>query len=97
MKPFQLSRFLQRLLFRQVNKRQKKKLETKARQYLDQCSKDQEKLQGSNGVPSEFDLDFEFNADPSKYLEEIKLTVKKHKSLNENLKRFLHVEFEDTE
>lgn len=31
-------------MFRQVNKRQKKKLETKARQYLDQYSKDQKKL-----------------------------------------------------
>ena len=84
-------------LFRQVNKRQKKKLETKARQYLDQCSKDQEKLQNSKGIQSEFDLDFEFQADPSKYLEEIKMTVKKNKSLNENFKRFLHVEFEDNE
>jgi hypothetical protein len=37
-------------MFRQVNKRQKKKLETKARQYLDQCSKDQKKLQNSKGA-----------------------------------------------
>ena len=27
-------------MFKQLNKRQKKKLESKARQYLDQCTKD---------------------------------------------------------
>jgi HD-GYP domain-containing protein (c-di-GMP phosphodiesterase class II) len=84
-------------MFRQVNKRQKKKLETKARQYLDQCSKDQKKLQNSKGAQSELDLDFEFSADPTKYLDEIKISVKKNKGLNENFKRFLHVEFEDNE
>jgi hypothetical protein len=45
-------------MFRQVNKWQKKKLETKARQYLDQCSKDQEKLQKSHTPSMELDLDF---------------------------------------
>ena len=90
-------RIFARKMFRQVNKRQKNKLETRARQYLEQCSKDQEKLQNSKGLTSDLDLDFEFTADPLKYLDEIKMTVKKNKDLNENFKRFLHVDFEDTE
>lgn len=64
---------------------------------MEQCSKDQEKLQNSKGLTSDLDLDFEFTADPLKYLDEIKMTVKKNKDLNENFKRFLHVDFEDTE
>ena len=90
-------RIFARKMFRQVNKRQKKKLETRARQYLDQCSKDQEKLQNSNAPNPDLDPEFEFSADPAKYLDEIKVTVKKNKSLNENFKRFLHVDFEDNE
>ena len=42
-------------------------------------------------------LDFEFTADPSKYLEEINASLKKNKGLSEHFKRFQHVEFEDTE
>jgi hypothetical protein len=42
-------------------------------------------------------LDFEFTADPSKYLDEINASLKKNKSLSEHFKRFQHVEFEDTE
>lgn len=64
---------------------------------MEQCSKDQEKLQSSKGPTSDLDPDFDFTADPLKYLEEIKGTVKKNKSLNENFKRFLHVDFEDNE
>ena len=90
-------RVFARKMFKQVNKRQKKKLETRARQYLDQCSKDQEKLQNSNSPNPDLDPEFVFSADPAKYLEEIKATVKKNKSLNENFKRFLHVDFEDNE
>jgi hypothetical protein len=93
-------------MFKQVNKRQKKRLETKARQYLDQCTKDQKKLQrskqapGQKGPSAEIDaalLDFEFAADPTKYLDEISASLKKNKSLAEHFKRFQHVEFEDTE
>ena len=43
------------------------------------------------------EADFEYNADPMKYLDEVEASVKKNKGLSENFKRFLHVPFEETE
>jgi len=43
------------------------------------------------------DLDFEFTADPQKYLDEIEGSLKKHKDLAQNFQRFIQKVFDDVE
>lgn len=90
----QLRQFAQQM-FKRVNQRQKNKLHTKAKQFLDSYIKDQRKLQQSLGSAStnlshlgsvangylESPEGFEFQADPQKYLDEIENSLKKHKDL----------------
>jgi len=71
--------------------------------------KDQKKLQkrkgpnhnnhqtDMNGQTDNDSPDFELQADPKKYLDEIEGTLKKHNDLKENFQRFIHLVFEDTE
>lgn len=42
-------------------------------------------------------MDFEFKADPQKYLDEIESSLKRHKHLSTNFQRFIQKVFEDTE
>jgi hypothetical protein len=43
------------------------------------------------------DMDFEFSADPQKYLDEIESSLKKHKDLSSNFQRFIQKVFDDVE
>ena len=77
----------------------------KANHYLDSFVKDQATIQkiteGTTKNSSLIDQpvldDFEFSANPQKYLDEIETTLKKHRDLSQNFQRFIQKVFEDTE
>jgi len=77
-------------MFKKIKQGQKTKLHTKAKQYLDQYMKDQISLQktlnnGSTHPSTLMDSsaleDFEYKADPQKFLDEIEKSLKNHKDL----------------
>lgn len=83
-----------RKMFNKINQRQKKKLHKQAKQYLDLYIQDQKKLQGhingnstnpsmigSGNAYLDSTTDFEYLADPQKYLDEVEGTLRKHKDL----------------
>ena len=87
-------------------------LEKKAKIYLDNCMKDQKRLQQlrvpgtmsehapvSLGPPSFLDspVDFEFEADPKKYIDEVQKSLSKNQEISDNFQRFIQMMFEDTE
>jgi hypothetical protein len=83
-----------RHMFSKINSRQKKKLHKEAKQYLDLYIQDQKKLQqhlnsastnpsvlGSGNAYLDSTGDFEYQADPQKYLDEVEGSLRKHKDL----------------
>ena len=99
-------------MFKIMSKNQKKNLEKKAKIYLDNCMKDQKRLQQlrvpgtmsehapvSLGPPSFLDspVDFEFEADPKKYIDEVQKSLSKNQEISDNFQRFIQMMFEDTE
>lgn len=99
-------------MFKTMTKNQKKNLEKKAKSYLENCMKDQKRLQnlkvpGSTadqtslafGEQSFLDspVDFEFQADPKKYIDEVKRSLSKNQQVSDNFQRFIQMMFEDTE
>ena len=99
-------------MFKTMSKNQKKNLEKKAKVYLDNCVKDQKRLQqlrvpGATasqtpvtlGPPSFLDspVDFEFEADPKKYIDEVQKSLSKNQEVSDDFQRFIQMMFEDTE
>ena len=94
-------------MFKRLNQRQKKKLESKAKHYLDQVFKDQKKnaksktqgnsIQANSASLLSFDtsMNFESTADPQKYLDEVEGSLKKHNELAANFDRFTQKYFDD--
>jgi hypothetical protein len=97
-------------MFNKINQRQKKKLHKEAKQYLDLYIQDQKKLQiqlnsastnpsirGSGNAYFESTTDFEYQANPQRYLNEVEGTLRKHKDLASNFQRFIQKVFDDPE
>lgn len=90
-------------MFKSLNKNAKKRLEAKAKVYLDDCFQDQKRLQDLRAGNSNTDhssatlgeqifldspVDFEFGADPNKYIDEVQKALSKSEEMTEEFKRF---------